>query len=842
MKKKLFLVTVIVAVLACLFAFSAYAAEPDTSRETVTLSDGTKCALWDTDGNGLIWYVTDSGYAYISATDPSVDYKGNWTGDVYGVTVYEVGTITINANITSYGVDKMVVVNMMGGVNITSNKCIGSPVNCFSKTFTNSKTLEYAYLPLGTVSFQSEVFKSCSNLKYINFEDLTEFRKIGSQDLNGCSSLFANATLDFTATKLTYVGNNGLANIKATQILLPNTVETLGNSVFENCSNLTSINLPTSITSLTNFNYTFSGCTSLETVTGMASVIENANIKKIGLYAFNNCKALKNVDGLLTNGILIIPEGFTSVDNLCFYECDQIVYVEFPSTINYVGQAAFAFCNELTLVSFDKVDAKIRAAVKNGESYTKVTFNNCGTFKGCSKLLAMSVPEGTTDIINRFVAQGCTSLTAFYMPNTVRFMGTNGGGQGPFCDATSLYFVNEPFTVGQCLVNGQLDVTKLALPQKPTVYYMPTAFCDMENHVETNQWSKDGTIFRNCTSINDVIVFGENFKVVDANNMFQGIATEGSPKTVVFTADVTQFIVTNDGAKYITMVFANEADKTPSDLGITRVRENKNEAQMYFYFCQTGLKYNYGIKTPQITDEAAIKEYISSLATEAVNLHVHDILSDVVTEPTCTLDGGRETFCFCGYSFGKTEVIPMTGHALKEIIDTYYPLQNGAHNYYENRVNLCICQKCADEYEVEIENTALFNKKGYSYSEFDSSAYAFTIYVNTDAVSEYGEALKYGIVVSANVNGAPISIVNGAITHDDKTVVVEFQDTDTDYSIITAKLTNIKAGTSLHLSAYAVENERVSYLGHNSVNAIAETISHEILLEKYIDGKQKEKA
>ena len=51
MKKKLLLIVAIVAVFVCIFAIGVSAAELDTTKESVTLSDGTVCPLWDTDGN-----------------------------------------------------------------------------------------------------------------------------------------------------------------------------------------------------------------------------------------------------------------------------------------------------------------------------------------------------------------------------------------------------------------------------------------------------------------------------------------------------------------------------------------------------------------------------------------------------------------------------------------------------------------------------------------------------------------------------------------------------------------------------------------------------------------------
>ena len=63
---------------------------------------------------------------------------------------------------------------------------------------------------------------------------------------------------------------------------------------------------------------------------------------------------LENIEGLMTDGILIFPEGFTTVNKFTFSNCDQIKFVEFPSTISYFGQGAFAFCDSYeSFTSFD---------------------------------------------------------------------------------------------------------------------------------------------------------------------------------------------------------------------------------------------------------------------------------------------------------------------------------------------------------------------------------------------------------------------------------------------------------------------------------------------------------
>jgi len=59
MKKKILLLCVMVAVLACILAISVCAAEPSyKDGEWIYADDDvTKLAIRDTDGNPLIWYM-----------------------------------------------------------------------------------------------------------------------------------------------------------------------------------------------------------------------------------------------------------------------------------------------------------------------------------------------------------------------------------------------------------------------------------------------------------------------------------------------------------------------------------------------------------------------------------------------------------------------------------------------------------------------------------------------------------------------------------------------------------------------------------------------------------------
>lgn len=828
MKKRIVFTMLALAMLVCLFAISVSAAEPDASGETVTLADGTVCPIWDTEGNGLIWYVAstdDAGvntYAYVVANSGEVDYMGSWTGTVHGKTVYEVNKITVNVGGVSYGVDKMAVVNMKKDVLLTSNKCVGEKINCFSKSFSGSKTLEYMYAPVDTISFQAETFKSCSNLKYVNFEELTELRKVGSQDFNGCSSLCDGEVLDLSNTQLIEIGGNGFCHMNFTGFIFPETIQTIGNCIFQSCKKLVSVHFPDSVTSFTNFNYTFDACSNLETITGLDSYMAKGKLTYFGAYAFNGCKKLKNVDGIMTDGILILPEGFTSAGNLCFSECDQIKFVEFPSTINYVGQACFSWCDNLTLVSFDKVDAKIRSAIANGESYTKVTFNNCGTFKGCPKLVALSIPEGTTEMINRFVAQGCTSLTAFYMPNSIVSLGTNGGGQGPFCGATNMYFVSEPFTVSQCLVNGEIDLSKLILPAKPTVYFMPTSLTTTHGHVFTNQYSKDGTMFQNCKALNDVIVFGENYVDFNARNAFQGVGTADSPKTVVFLGDMTQF-VTFKNAQYISFVFANANDKSPEDLGIINIESDQNNTDSFMYFCADSSRYSYRIGKNDIDSDISVN-IATIMATKSSDAkHVSDPNKADISRPaTCIANAFGLNVCFCGAEMGESEIIgTVLGHSHTIDLGIVYL------NYMDNSYYSYECSRCGDIKQGEIALGALFVDYGYSVTEAPiNGTYSMSQFygVNKNVIEQYREIngeFEFGFVVAANSNPFE-SLENGTLAADKVFVTGEKLFAYDYVSVSIGGITGETMDKAITFCLFVNDGGKISYVdGGETVDSVA---------------------
>ena len=340
-----------------------------------------------------------------------------------------------------------------------------------------------------------------------------------------------------------------------------------------------------------------------------------------------------------------------------------------------------------------------------------------------------------------------------------------------------MYFVSEAFTF-----NSAEDI-----PAKEDVYYFPSGLVTVT-----------GETFKVCQSLNKTLVFPAGVTKIENSWAFESGITNSTLENVVFLGDM-ESVSTSGGGSWWKLTgkvyFANANDKSTSDVTIGGLAGK-------VVFCN------------------------------AVDNTEHLYLVVSSTLPTCTEDGVNGYKCFCGVASEGAEVVPALGHDKNELLAKYFAEVNGTLDYYNDMVTEHSCTRCTETVFGWEKDTALFTKKGYSYSQFDSSSFSYTIYVNADAIKAYNEALLYGIVVSANVNGAPVTYADGVISHDNKTIAVEFQNTEIAYSIITAKLTNVGEGTSLHLSAYCVDNGAVSYLGHDTVTTVCETISHEALLTK----------
>lgn len=150
-----------------------------------------------------------------------------------------------------------------------------------------------------------------------------------------------------------------------TSITLPSTITTMGFSCFEDCKKLTSITLPSSLTTLGD--RCFYGCS------GLTSIEIPANVTSIGFLCFSSCTELTSIT---------IPPSVTSIGESCFMLCTNLKSISLPSSINSLEFALFSSCSSLTSITIP----------------ISVTSIKRSCFSECTSLASIIIPSSVTSL------------------------------------------------------------------------------------------------------------------------------------------------------------------------------------------------------------------------------------------------------------------------------------------------------------------------------------------------------------------------------------------------------------------------------------------------------------
>lgn len=139
----------------------------------------------------------------------------------------------------------------------------------------------------------------------------------------------------------------------------------LGNNAFAYCHSLSSVTIPSGVTSMGD--YAFQYCSSLKSLTIPSGVTE------MGDYTFRYCGSLANVS---------IPSSVANVEPNAFYCCYSLSCVSLPSGVPSVSNYMFYNCYSIARITIP----------------SSVTTIGTYTFYSCWSLSSMTIPSGVTDI------------------------------------------------------------------------------------------------------------------------------------------------------------------------------------------------------------------------------------------------------------------------------------------------------------------------------------------------------------------------------------------------------------------------------------------------------------
>lgn len=260
--------------------------------------------------------TTDKGTAEIKGivADDSVTAVSVPSSIEHGGQTYKVTKLYFSSGIVAKNVEQLTLPD-------TLEKMYGGNFRRFAK-------VKELHIPGSIKNFGCSL-QNAGSLEKLYFDEGVE-EISANMMVYGCSSL---SEIDLPSTLKMISGSGAFEGATAlTGIEFPKDVafsDTIV-GVFQDCTSLTSVSLPASVTKIPS--YMFDGCTSLTSVTALSE------IESIGDGAFQNCSSLTGID---------FPGTLKSIGSSAFRGCASLVSVPDLSKVTKMGSAAFRECGNL---------------------------------------------------------------------------------------------------------------------------------------------------------------------------------------------------------------------------------------------------------------------------------------------------------------------------------------------------------------------------------------------------------------------------------------------------------------------------------------------------------------
>lgn len=275
-------------------------------------------------------------------------------------------------------------------------------------------------LPSTIISIDIFAFYNCRSLKTVHFDE-------GLTELNG--SIFESSAIS--------------------SVNIPTTVVTINTKCFYDCSNLKVLELPDGIQRLTGTicspwtELVFSSKSNLY-LYNQQLIIDRANttvMQYIGANSPIDIRIISSIEILNNNVFYQMSQlrsitfdhnsALTTIKSGCFQGCQNLQFINLPTTITSINENAFKDCYMLTSFTSDVLNNIEKDAFSGCKSLTTISINNSPVrslpdecFLNCISLQSINLPA-SLQTIGESCFQGCTSLSTVLFPSTLSILYKN---------------------------------------------------------------------------------------------------------------------------------------------------------------------------------------------------------------------------------------------------------------------------------------------------------------------------------------------------------------------------------------------------------------------------------
>ena len=389
----------------------------------------------------------------------------------------------------------------------------------------------------GVPGSYAEQYAAANNISFVADVEVEEIP--GNQSESNPDE-FDYSVEDGKATITGYTGDGGA-------VIIPDTIDGypvvgIGNMAFDECTALTSVTIPNSVTSI--------GQDAFWACDGLTSVTIANSVTNIGDSAFYGCSNLASVT---------IPDSVTSIGDSAFRWCNCLISITIPKSVTNIGEDAFYGCDQITIYGAKGSEAEKYAtqhsipfvveATSKSSPVSDFTFNaltastcevtgytgsetdivipsadNNGrtvvaigdrTFYHNEKLISVTFPGSLTSI-GEDAFSHCKSLTSMTIPSSV----TNIGNYA-FYNCGNLMSVTIPngvTSIGDKAFFFCLNLTSISIPDSVNFIGKSSyAYCISLKSINVTSGN------RNYCSANGVLYNKEKTELIQCPGGFQGV-------------------------------------------------------------------------------------------------------------------------------------------------------------------------------------------------------------------------------------------------------------------------------------------------------------------------------